>query len=225
MRIALISDLHGHLPEIPPCDLLIIAGDICPDKFPSRGYKWPDPQGQKDWMYDTFGPWAIKQPARQIAATWGNHDWVDDKWLASGGAKVIVDQCIEVGGLNIWFSPWSPLFGGWHWMKSPSELVDVYAKIPEGVDILVSHGPPYGCGDQLDEHYLVLGSRKDENSHAGSKELLATIQRVKPKLVVCGHIHSGYGEYAAGDTRVINASLVNEEYKPVHDIVLMDMEP
>jgi hypothetical protein len=43
-----LSDQHGYLPEIPPCNLLIIAGDVCPDRF-GPFYAMHDPD-QKSWF-------------------------------------------------------------------------------------------------------------------------------------------------------------------------------
>ncbi len=55
--------------------------------------------------------------------------------------------------------------------------------IPEGVDILMVHGPPLGRGD-----LTTRGVR------AGCEDLLNAIQeRVKPQLCVFGHIHEGHG--------------------------------
>jgi Icc-related predicted phosphoesterase len=37
--------------------------------------------------------------------------------------------------------------------------------------------------------------------------------------MVCGHIHPAYGSYRLGGTNVINASLVDNEYRPVNPVV------
>ena len=63
MRLALISDTHGMLPEdIPDCDAIIHAGDIGPDR------------NTHQWWDETFRPWAVKAGV-PIYATFGNHDF------------------------------------------------------------------------------------------------------------------------------------------------------
>lgn len=222
MKICLTSDVHGRLPVVPSCDLLIVAGDLCPDFAP--GSPWGSTK-QEGWLQSTFMNWVDSRAGCVTRATFGNHDFVSKKYLPDGVKGVFaVDEENVIGGLRIWFTPWSNLFGGWAWMKPPDELRAHYEMIPEGIDILVSHGPAYGYGDRVDDRYLVM-SREREDPHVGSKELLEAIDRVKPRLMVCGHIHSGYGTYQYGETTIMNVALVDEDYKPVHAIVELEMEP
>jgi Icc-related predicted phosphoesterase len=53
--------------------------------------------------------------------------------------------------------------------------------------------------------------------------LTKRILEVKPKLAVAGHIHSGYGRYEIGSTVFINASLVNNQYIPMHPPVVVEI--
>src|SRR5262245_9140642 len=210
MRIVALSDLHGHLPEIPPCDLLLIAGDICPDII-DRVPVYLEPERQARWFDKCFRPWLAAAPARYRVATWGNHDWCGEvcDFTADGPGSaslsltrlvLLNDEKVRVQELTVWGSPWSRTFGEWAFMRSPSELEAIYARIPAGIDILMSHQPPYGYGD-------VPGSESGREEHAGSKELLATIERVRPKLVVCGHIHEGYGRYEHDGIPILNVSV------------------
>jgi Icc-related predicted phosphoesterase len=58
----------------------------------------------------------------------------------------------------------------------------LFASIPDATTILVSHAPPYGVLD-IDRH----------GKHTGCPLLWKHIQRIKPRLVVCGHRHEGRG--------------------------------
>jgi hypothetical protein len=70
MRIICTADLHGQLPDIPECDLLLIAGDVCPVED-------HDPTYQRKWS-TKFRLWlADEQRVQAERIVWiaGNHDF------------------------------------------------------------------------------------------------------------------------------------------------------
>jgi Icc-related predicted phosphoesterase len=119
------------------------------------------------------------------------------------------DVC-EIHGLKIYGTPYSKTYGRWSFMKSEEDLDREWAKIPEGIDILVVHTPPFGVLD------LVEGA-----GHVGSVTLADHIfNRVKPKLVVCGHLHlNGAKTEQKNGITFVNAAMLDEDYiltrKPV----------
>lgn len=229
MRIAALSDLHGFLPTVPPCDLLIVAGDLCPDVI-GNAHAAVAPDQQARWFERHLRPWFEQAPAAHKVMTWGNHDWCGESWDFSGDApgraepgavQVVVDGETTVPradsgsdagpALRIWCTPWSNRFMDWAFMKQPSELRAIYAEIPAGIDILVSHQPPFGYGD------LSIMNGPGQSEHHGSRELLDAIKRVRPRIVIVGHIHEGHGHYEYDGIPIYNVSVVDERYRLVHE--------
>ena len=89
-----------------------------------------------------------------------------------------------VAGIRIYGTPWSvgSGFHGWAYQEDEDVLEGVYRRIPEGMDILLSHSPPLGWCDA-----------GPSCASFGSSALLATVQRIQPGIVVCGHVHGGRG--------------------------------
>ncbi len=212
MKIACVSDLHGHLPEVPDCDMLLIGGDIVPLEY--QRCKWES----HNWLHVKFREWleTIKGRGIDVLAVAGNHDIIFGSYpwyLPKLPWTYLLDGSAAVCGFNIYGSPWQPTFGtGWAFNLNESELVRKWSLIPDDTDILLLHGPPYGEGD------LTIDGR-----HVGSLGLLERILEVKPKLVVCGHIHEDYGLHPFGDTLIVNASLVNEDYRPVNPVQVVEL--
>ncbi|MCK4365224.1 MAG: metallophosphoesterase family protein [Thermoplasmatales archaeon] len=69
-------------------------------------------------------------------------------------------------------------------------------KLLDENSVLVSHVPPYGVQDKA-----FIGI------HGGSKELKILVEKFKPKLVLCGHIHEDPGITKIGNTTVVNCSM------------------
>lgn len=229
MRIAALSDQHGFLPEVPPCDLLIVAGDVCPDVF-GKVTARAVPERQALWFDREVRTWLGGAPATHKILTWGNHDWCgqvcdfsgdDPRGASTTTLQILVDKGTSVPvspvgqagrSLSVWATPWSNEFMDWAFMRKPAALAEVYSSIPVGIDILVSHQPPYGYGD------LVRG----RTDHLGSRELLATTDRVRPRLVICGHIHGGHGRYEHDGVPIYNVSVVDEQYRLVHPPTIIE---
>ncbi len=215
MRIIAISDLHGYLPELPDGDLLLLGGDLCPDGIKTLNRRElvdarRNPRIQGEWFEDHILPWVGK---RECVAVWGNHDYcglvkTEERFPFLNG-----NTHVTKSGLKVWGSPMSNLFGSWAFMDTPKNLAPLYESIPEDVDIIISHGPPMMHGDKT------VGGE-----NAGNNDLLMAIRRVQPKLVICGHIHEAHGRYLYRGIPIYNVSLVDEFYRDVNPVTVIDLE-
>ncbi len=208
MRIVCISDTHNLHNEIqiPNGDILIHAGD-----FTSIG--------EKKNIID-FNSWLGNLPHKYKIVVAGNHDFyfetapIEAKKLLTN-AIYLENQGIKIEGLNIWGSPISPIspkFGGdWAFnIKRGLEIKKYWELIPNDVDLLITHCPPFGILDK---------NEFEENE--GCKDLFDLLEnKIKPLLHIFGHIHEAHGETKIGSTIFINASMVGlqswiENYKVI----------
>lgn len=206
MIIDCISDLHGFLPQLDGGDLLIVSGDLTA-------------RGSEEEHFE-FNEWLENQNYKQICLVAGNHDsWIEKNGCAGfadyDGQKVqyLCDSGTEFEGLKIWGSPWTPTFCDWHFMKDRGkDIKEKWDLIPEDTDILITHGPPYGIFDKTSES--IWGA----SENVGCVDLRNKVLSLpKLKLHVFGHIHKQGGKvFDSTVTKFVNASIMNEDYKPVN---------
>lgn len=229
MIIDCISDLHGYYPTLQEGDLLIVAGDLTARDTAIE-------HGQ-------FLAWIDRQKYTKKILIAGNHDVYLEKRGLDHLKDVFFDLGIEylcdsgtqfhgtksngeVCTMKLWGSPWTKTFPGINpkckafTCDTEEELAEKWALIPEDTDILITHGPPYGI---LDKAKLYNKKRcwktGDPYKCVGSKSLQMQIfSKLTLKLFVCGHVHESYGMEPKGGfiENAVNASHVNENYKPVN---------
>jgi Icc-related predicted phosphoesterase len=208
MRICCTSDLHGHLPEIPPCDLLILAGDYCPH---SDGQYW--------WLRDTFAPWVAAIAERiPVVGIAGNHDLLfEQKKVPIPRIEwtYLEDEATSINGLKIYGSPWQPRFFDWAFnLDEGPELAAKWAMIPDDTDILITHSPPLGIRD--------VSSREDRIGSVSLTKRLVELPKLR--LHVFGHNHAGYGIAQFQDGTFVNAAHVDEQYRPVNPPLVVEID-
>ena len=215
MRITFISDTHTKHNEttqdLPGGDLLIHSGD-----FMNSGYgiddaldfcKWFD--GLKGYTHKIF-----------IA---GNHDRLFEN-LPDKAMEIVnlfknitylQDTSVEIDEVKIYGSPWQPAFYDWAFNlpRNGVELEEKWKIIPNDVDILITHGPPWGHCDS------------NRNVNLGCDLLRVRVDKIKPKIHIFGHIHSGSGYKFWDGTHFINAAVLNERYNYENKPITMDWTP
>lgn len=198
LKFVAIADTHcrHRSLRLPKGDVLLHAGDI--------SYR-----GDKREI-DDFLDWMGALPFAYKIFIAGNHDFFFERHrdeairnLLPPNVHYLKDEGIRIEGFNIWGSPYTPWFYRWAFNKKRGEpLAKHWNAIPEGTDVLLTHGPPYGILDvTLNDQY------------SGDKDLLKRIQTVKPKAHVCGHIHESYGSVTRHGIKFFNACVLNESYE------------
>jgi predicted phosphohydrolase len=224
MIIDCCADLHGNYPTLDGGDLLIVAGDLT--------------ARDTEVQHKEFFEWLDCQSYQQKVYIAGNHDNYYKKnsakemiypsgiiYLEDSGAEfeyeifeTTLDSTMSFARkkkLKIWGSPWTLTFPGINpkctaFTGDEKLLAEKFSLIPDDIDILVTHGPPYGIFDKTCRNELV-----------GSKELLIKVAGTKPLIHCFGHIHEKGGKEMwkpwKNATRFINCSHVNEHYEPVNE--------
>lgn len=189
MRIVCLSDTHNSLPdlEVPDGDLLLHGGDH------SRRGTLEEVSSSADWLG------ALPHPHKVLIG--GNHDFCLHGRGHHGrdlfaGMTYLEDEGVEIEGLRIYGSPWTPEYGEWAFQAARgSAMAAVWQRIPSNTQLLITHGPPYGIADMT-----VRGVR------AGCEALLERVREIKPLLHLFGHIHEGYGVHSTDGTIAVNGS-------------------
>ena len=215
MRITTISDTHTKHMELngylPGGDILIHAGDIS-----NRGSNI-DIEDFCEWFdsidnYNTkifiagnhdFGFENKPEDVSQIINSYKSIHYLEDNW-------------ISIDGIKIWGSPWQPEFYNWAFNlpRQGIELQEKWNMIEDDTDIVITHGPAWGYVDK------VIG----RNQSLGCELLTNRIMAFKPKIHICGHIHSGYGYTTNGDTHFINAAVLDERYEFTQNPLTFDWD-
>lgn len=229
--IAATSDLHGYLEGIEQvckdrdADILVIAGDIQPADIM---YHCSD-AACGHWFRNKFFK-LMKKLKCEVVAIPGNHDFwlrsllrgdfgpMEDckkKFFIPDNFHLLCDSEITIKGLRIFGTPWVPYISGhWCYEAFEADLWDKFEKVPSGLDILVAHTPPRIKDKTID---VSLERDPDAKRPFGSLAMADTINKKKPLLTFCGHIHSGnhstVGFYRTPQSSfVYNVSRVNERY-------------
>lgn len=210
-KILHISDTHANHKLIPDhrfegIDMVIHSGDC-------SNYK--DSYRNNNEVLD-FIEWYKNIPVKDKVYVAGNHDTSIERRLvtpghfAEAGIHYLEHTATYINGLYIFGSPYTPTYGEWSFMKARDKIGRYWEAIPEGLDVLIVHGPPRGVRD-------LSYSIDNKLEFCGDMSLLKAVYKTTPKLMCFGHIHNfkdinnqGVSTYSDINTIFSNATCVED---------------
>ena len=202
VRIVHISDTHLQHDAfydqglIPDGDILIHSGDFDFYTHRRRLFYESDYHRQMAAMNAFFS----RLPHKHKIFVAGNHETNlprhsrDQIQRDLPSAIYLQDSFVDLEGIRIYGAPWT----GYRWFSLARSFTDYYSQldrkwdlIPDDVDVLVTHSPPYGILDILNTPWIANCFRSEprcelcatthvNQMHSGSQSLLDTIvNRVK----------------------------------------------
>lgn len=231
VRLLCMSDTHGLHGSIPAdqlyeCDLLLFAGDFTLVGDPK------DVNSFKEWLSHlscqkvviagnldlTFDTAKLDHFTERITGYCHPDvpiDSIKPAFLSNpGNMRYAEHECVEVAGVKIFASPYTPEFRDWGFQILPGEGKERWSVIPDDVDVVLTHGPPRGVCDKT-----VTGFS------AGCPDLKDALERTKPALCVFGHIHEAHGVDRLGSTLCCNVAMVNVSNHLANKPTLVDLIP
>ena len=181
MKIFAISDTHGrHEQVVIPegTDMLIHAGDFSNIKLPAMNHN----------EVNLFLIWLEQQPVKYKVIIAGNHDTSIESRLftkkdfKNRGIIYLEHESIEIEGIKIFGSPYTPEYHNWAFNRTRAKLGKIWDSIPDDIHVLITHGPPKGILDSASRD-------KHVSEHVGCSALLKRVLKVKPQYMIFGHIH------------------------------------
>ncbi len=206
VSISATSDLYGHLPDIYPCDLVVVCGDIFP------GAMERDSEAQGQWFREMFLPWVGRTASGKVILVPGNHDlWIKENILElretynpSSEHKLVLlcDEGMDFRGLKIYGR--------------------VSGLIPQQLDLLLTHDVPASCGG--------LGVSGIDGIDYGSKELRTAIESRNIRYLIGGHILQPRSREFILDhdnlrTKMFNVSHCDNDKQPLYPPQYMVINP
>lgn len=210
-RILLLADTHAHHRQIEPekADIFLVAGDY-------------SMRSREDELLD-FLIWLREHHEGPVVLVCGNHDrfiWHQPQrfhqLMEEFEIQYLENSELTIKGVRIWGSsvmpPILPGLSRRFELDDENERGKIWAGIPEGLDILMTHCPPAGIMDFA------------EGSSHGCQALGKRIAEVQPAYHLFGHIHQGYGQFKKDRTCFVNGALSDDGSRKIrHKPFLLEL--